>query len=127
MVGLFAVTVVLALPLGVGAVQELYILGIQGGQVQPFWVGAAGVVVCAMIPLAAVVLWRRWRNARSLAIAAALLHIGFHVYASLPPHRNVGIGAALVACVYGVAFLIFAARRHEPAGHGMSAGAGAHP
>lgn len=31
-----------ALALGFGALQELYVLGIQGGQVQPFWAGAIG-------------------------------------------------------------------------------------
>lgn len=103
-------TTLVALALGFGALQELYVLGIQGGQVRPFWTGAIGAVVCLLLMVAGVAIWRRWNHASELAISAALLFIAFHAYASLPPHRNVGVGMALAACVYGLGFLIFALR-----------------
>lgn len=108
-------TTLIALAFGFGALQELYVLGIQGGQVQPFWTGAIGALVCVLLMVSAVALWRRWKNAREIAIPAALLFIAFHVYAALPPHRNVGIGMALVASVYGLAFLFYALRRDRMA------------
>ena len=103
-------TTLIALVLGFAALQELWVLGIQGGQVQPFWTGAIGALVCLLLMVAGIALWRRWRNARGLAISAALLFIAFHAYAALPPHRNVGVGIALVACAYGLGFLVFALR-----------------
>jgi hypothetical protein len=103
-------TAIIALALGFGALQELVVLGIRGGQAQPFWVGVTGALVCLLLMTSAVALWQRSKGARGLAVSAALLFIGFHVYASLPPHRNVGIGAALVACAYGFGFLVFALR-----------------
>jgi hypothetical protein len=102
-----------ALALGFGALQELYVLGIQGGQVQPFWAGAVGAVVCLLLMVSGVALWRRWNGARRLAISTALLFIAFHTYAALPPHRNVGVGIALAACVYGLGFLFFALRHQR--------------
>jgi hypothetical protein len=103
-------TTIVALALGFAALQELYVLGIQGGQVQPFWTGAMGALVCLLLLASAGSLWRRWKNARVVAISAALLFIAFHVYASLPPHRNVGIGMAVLASAYGLLFLVFALR-----------------
>jgi hypothetical protein len=106
-------TTLIALALGFGALQELYVLGIQGGQVRPFWAGAIGALVCALLVASSIALWRSWKGARGLAISAALLFIAFHLYASLPPHRNVGIGTALAACAYGLGFLVFAVRHHR--------------
>ena len=103
-------TTLIALAFGFGALQELWVLGIQGGQVQPFWTGVIGALVCLLFMVAGIALWRHWKNTRVFAISAALLFIAFHAYAALPPHRNVGIGMALVACVYGVGFLVFALR-----------------
>lgn len=103
-------TTLIALVLGFAALQELYVLGIQGGQVQPFWAGAIGALVCLLLMGSGVALWRSWRGARAFAISAALLFIAFHVYASLPLHRNVGVGTALAASAYGIGFLILALR-----------------
>ncbi len=100
----------IALALGFGALQELYVLGVQAGQVQPFWAGAIGAVVCLLLIVSGVALWRRWNGARGFAISAALLFITFHVYASLPPHRYVGVGTAVAACAYGLVFFVFALR-----------------
>jgi hypothetical protein len=104
-------TTIVAVLLGFGALQELYVPGIQGGQAQAFWVGAVGAIVCVLLIASSVALWRRWKGAREFAISAALLFIGFHLYASLPPHRNVGVLTALVACAYGIGFLVYVLRR----------------
>ncbi|HEY9286377.1 MAG TPA: hypothetical protein VIP46_23190, partial [Pyrinomonadaceae bacterium] len=48
---------------------------------------------------------RRWDSARRVTIFAAVALVAFHVYAALPPHRNVGIFVALVATAYGVVLL----------------------
>ena len=106
-------TIIVALLLGFGALQELYVPGIQGGGVQPFWVGATGAVLCGLLIAASVALWRRWKGARGFAILAALLFIAFHLYASLPPHRNVGVQAVLLASAYGLAFLVYALRHQR--------------
>src|SRR5256714_9381233 len=103
-------TTLIALAFGFGALQELWVLGIQGGQVQPFWTGVIGALVCLLLIASSLAFWRHWKNARAFAISAALLFIAFHAYAALPPHRNVGVGMALVACAYGLAFLVFALR-----------------
>jgi hypothetical protein len=103
-------TTLIALAFGFGALQELWVLGIQGGQVQPFWAGVIGALVCVLLMASAIALWRHWRNARGFAISAALLFIVFHAYAALPPHRNVGVGMALVACAYGLGFLVVVLR-----------------
>jgi hypothetical protein len=105
-------TTVLALLLGFGALRQLSV-GIQGGQAEPFWMGAIGALVCFLLIAAAVALWRRWNGARAFAISAGLTFIAFHVYASVPPHRSVGVGVALAACAYGLGFLVFALRHHE--------------
>lgn len=94
-----------ALFLGYGAVEEFWVRGVRGGEVQPLVVGLAGACVSALLALAGVALWRRWPNARTLAIAAALLSILFHVYAAFPPHRNVGILVLLVGAGYGLILL----------------------
>ena len=103
-------TTLIALAFGFGALQELWVLGIQGGQVQPFWAGVIGALACLLLMASGFALWRDWKNARGFAISATLLFIVFHAYAALPPRRNVGVGMALVACVYGVGFLVYALR-----------------
>jgi uncharacterized membrane protein YhaH (DUF805 family) len=103
-------TTLIALALGFAALQELWVLGMQGGQVQPFWTGVIGALACLLFMVSGIALWRRWKNARAFAIWAALLFIVFHAYAALPPHRNVGVGVAIVACAYGLGFLVFALR-----------------
>ena len=94
-----------ALFLGYGAVEELWVRGVRGGEVQPLVVGLVGAFVSALVALSGVGLWRRWPKARSLAVVAALLSIAFHVYAACPPHRNVGILVLLVGAGYGLLLL----------------------
>ena len=104
-------TTLVSLLLGFGAIQELVVLGIRAGQVQPFWIGVTGAAVCALLIASALVLHRGWKNGRELALGATVLFVAFHIYASLPPHRNVGALAAMIATIYGFGFLLFALRR----------------
>jgi hypothetical protein len=97
--------ILVALFLGYGAVEEFWVRGVRGGEVQPLVVGLAGAFVSVLLALAGVGLWRRWPNARGLAMWAAVLSILFHVYAAFPPHRNVGILVLLVGAGYGLVLL----------------------
>ena len=97
--------ILVALFLGYGAVEEFWIRGVRGGEVQPLIVGLVGAFVSVLLALSGLALWRRWPNARSLVIAAAILSILFHVYAAFPPHRNVGILVLLVGAGYGLILL----------------------
>jgi hypothetical protein len=100
-----ALGILVAAFLGFGAVEELVVRGIRGGEVQPLIVGLVGAVVSMLLALAAVALWRRHADARGLAIVAALAAIVFHAYAAMPPHRNVGLLVLVVAATYGVVLL----------------------
>lgn len=97
--------ILVALFLGYGAIEEFWIRGVRGGEMQPLIVGLVGAFVSVLLALSGVGLWRRRANARRLAVAAALLSILFHVYAALPPHRNVGILVLLVGAGYGLILL----------------------
>jgi hypothetical protein len=115
---IFAVlNILVGLLLGFGAVQELIVPGIQGGGVQPFFIGLAGIVVSVLFIVSGVAMWRQWPNSRRLALIAAVLSIVFHVYGALPPHRNVGPPALILGVGYGMVLLIYAlkGRKAEPA------------
>jgi hypothetical protein len=103
--------VLVAALLGFGAVQELLVRGIRGGEVQPLLVGVGGTLVSVMLALAALAWWRRRAGARRIAVVAALAVIVFHTYAALPPHRNVGLLALTMAVTYSLALLVVALRR----------------
>ena len=99
------VGVLVAAFLGFGAVEELIVRGVRGGEVQPLIVGLLGTVVSLLLALASLALWRRHTSARRLAIVAAIAAITFHAYAALPPHRNAGLLVLMVAGAYAVALL----------------------
>lgn len=98
-------SILVALFLGYGAVEELIVRGIRGGEAQPFVIGLVGIVVSVLLAVAGVAFWRRWPAARRLVLIAALASVAFHVYAALPPHRNVGLLALLVGAGYGLILL----------------------
>lgn len=98
-------SILVALFLGFGAVQEFIILGIRAGQTQPLWVGLIGIVVSILMALSGIALWRQWPRARRLVILTAISSIAFHVYAALPPHRNVGLLALIIGAGYGLVLL----------------------
>ena len=97
--------IVVALFLGYGAVEELWIRGVRGGETQPLVVGIVGALVSLALAVSGVAHWRRRGDARQLLVFAAVALIAFHVYAALPPHRNAGIAVLVVATAYGVALL----------------------
>ena len=98
-------SVLVALFLGYGAAEEFVVRGIYDGETQPLVVGLAGTAVSVLLIAAGVAYWRRRPSARRLALAAAVASVLFHVYAALPPHRNVGILALLVGAGYGLVLL----------------------
>ncbi len=99
------VGVLVAAFLGFGAVEELIVRGVRGGEVQPLIVGLLGAVVSVLLALASLALWRRHTRARRLAIVAAIAAMTFHAYAALPPHRNAGFLVLIVAGAYAVTLL----------------------
>ncbi len=98
-------SILIAIFLGSGAVKELVIRGVQGGEVQPFFVGLIGSAVSVLMVSFGVALWRKHPAAHSLALPTALASLAFHVCAALPPHRNVGLLALLVGAGYGLILL----------------------
>src|SRR5688572_32969333 len=92
---LVVLNILVALVNGFGAVQELIVPGIRGRQVQPALMGVGGIIVSVLFIVSGVAMWREWPGARRLAIVTATLSILFHVYAALPPHRNVGFPALI--------------------------------
>ena len=103
---LAVLNILVALALGFGAVQELIVPGIIDHQVQPAIVGIVGTVVSVLFLISGIAMWRKWPNTRRLAIVTAILSIVFHVYAALPPHRNVGFPALIIGAGYGLVLLI---------------------
>jgi len=102
----------LALLLGKAGFDEMLVLGIRAGQIQPLWAGIIGMTVSALVGVAGIALWRRWPHARRVASVAGVLSILFHTYGALPPHRNVGIIGAVLGVAIGVVLLV-AARRGD--------------
>jgi hypothetical protein len=98
--------ILVGLLLGFGAVQELIVPGINGGQVQPFVIGLAGTAISLLFLISGIAMWRKWPGTRRLVIVTAVLSILFHVYAALPPHRNVGPPALIIGAGYGLLLLI---------------------
>ena len=103
---LAVLNILVGLLTGFGAVQELYVRGIINGGVQPLIINLAGTVVSVLFLISGVAMWRKWANARTWTIVTAISSIVFHVYAALPPHRNVGPVALIVGAGYGLVLLI---------------------
>jgi hypothetical protein len=103
----FAVlNILIGLLLGFGAAQEFIVLGLVDRRVQPFFAGLAGIVVSVLFITSGVAMWRKWPSTRRLVVVTAILSILFHVYAALPPHRNVGPPALIIGVGYGLVLLI---------------------
>jgi hypothetical protein len=98
-------SILVALFLGFGAVEEFIMRGVRGGEVQPFFVGLVGICVSVLLALSGIALWRQWATARRLLFIAAISSVVFHVYAAMPPHRNVGVLALIVGAGYGLILL----------------------
>ena len=98
--------ILVALALGFGAVQEFIVPGINGGLVQPLVIGLAGTAVSVLFLISGIAMLRKSHHARRLIVITAILSIVFHVYAALPPHRNVGFPALIIGAGYGLILLI---------------------
>ncbi|MGH9873999.1 MAG: hypothetical protein ACRD9S_16230 [Pyrinomonadaceae bacterium] len=98
--------ILFGLLLGFGAVQEIIVMGISRGQVQPLIVGLVGAAVSVLLLISGIAMLRKWPDARRLVIVTAILSILFHLYAALPPHRNVGPPALIIGVGYGLVLLI---------------------
>lgn len=103
---LAVLNILVALVLGFAAVQEFIVRGIRDREGQPFFIGLAGIVVSVLFITSGVGMWRKWPRARLLVIVTATLSILFHVYAALPPHRNVGLPFLIIGAGYGLVLLI---------------------
>jgi hypothetical protein len=103
---LVVLTILVALLTGFGAVQELIVRGILNREVQPFIIGLAGTAISVLFLISAIAMWRKWATAQTWAIVAAISSILFHIYAALPPHRNVGVLALIIGAGYGLVLLI---------------------
>lgn len=101
---LVVLSILVALLTGFGAVQGL----IADRGVQPFIINLIGAVVSVMFLISGISMGQKWATARTWIIVTAISSIVFHVYAALPPHRNVGPLALIVGAGYGLILLIFA-------------------
>ncbi len=99
---------VVAALLAFGGIQELWVRGVLGGEVQPFIIGAIGAVLSVFLVIAAVALKLRRAGAEQFAIVTAAALTVFHAYAALPPHRNVGAPALLAALLGSGVLLTYA-------------------
>ena len=99
-------SILVALFLGFGAAQELIVRGLSRGEVQPFFVGLAGIIVSILLASSGIARLLKLPKARQLVILAAVLSVVFHVYAALPPHRNEGIPALIIGAGYGLLLLV---------------------
>lgn len=95
-----------ALLTGFGAVQEIVVSGIIDHEVYPAIIGTIGAVISVLFLVTGIALWRKWPSTRRLAIVTAVFSIVFHVYAALPPHRNMGYPALIIGVGFGLVLLI---------------------
>ena len=97
-----AINILVALVMGFFAVQEFAIRGIRYGQLQPFVLSSAAILVSILFIISAVAMLREWTTARLLVLITCVLSILVHVYGALPPHRNMGYLALLIGAGYAV-------------------------
>ena len=105
-------SILVGLLTGFGAVQELIVPGIMDRRLQPAIIGSIGTVISVLFLISGIAMLRSWQSMRRLAIITAILSIIFHVYAALPPHRNVGVLALILGAGFGLV-LLFAMLRSK--------------
>ncbi|HEV7396776.1 MAG TPA: hypothetical protein VGN86_09735 [Pyrinomonadaceae bacterium] len=103
---LATLNMVVGLLIGFGAVQEFIIRGIVDQQTQPRLISLAGIIVSILFITCGVGLLRRWSSVHRLITLAGTLSVLLHVYAALPPHRNMGFLALIVGAGYGLLMLL---------------------
>jgi hypothetical protein len=110
-------TILVGLLVGFGGMQELIVRGIIDHEVYPAILGIIGTIIAILFIVSGIAIWRKWPSTRRLVITTAILSIVFHVYAALPPYRNVGWPAFIVGAGYGLMLLIvmFSSKRNRTA------------
>ncbi len=103
---LSALNILVAFALGFGAVPEFAIRGIGKGQLQPFFLSSAAILVSILFIISAVAMLREWTTARPLVLITGVLSILVHLYGALPPHRNMGYLALLIGAGYAVVMIL---------------------
>lgn len=101
---LSALNLLVAFVMGFYAVQE-FAVHILDGQLQPFFLSSAAILVSIMFIVSAVALLREWTAVRSLVFITGVLSLLVHVYGALPPHRNMGYLALLIGAGYAVVLI----------------------
>ena len=99
-------TILVGLLVGFGGMQELIVRGIIDHEVYPAILGLIGTIIAILFIVSGIAMWRKWPNTRRLVIVTSILSIVFHVYAALPPHRNVGPAALIVGAGFGLVLLL---------------------
>jgi hypothetical protein len=103
---LVVLNILVALALGFGAMQEFVIRGVRDGQVQPFLLSSAAIVVCVLFIISAIAMVRQWTTVRRLVVLTGVLSVLIHIYGALPPHRNMGFFVLIVGAGYGLVMLV---------------------
>ena len=108
-----ALNILVALVMGFFAVQEFAIRGIRYGQLQPFVLSSAAILVSILFIISAGAMLREWTTARAFVLITGVSSLLVHVYGALPPHRNMGYLALLMGAGYAVV-MILVYRRNVP-------------
>lgn len=101
-----ALNILVALVLGNAAVKEFVNRGIRNGEVQPFVLSAAAIMVSVLFIVSAIAMFREWTTARSLVLITGVASLLIHVYGALPPHRNMGFQALLIGAGYAIVMVL---------------------
>lgn len=103
---LVVLNILVALALGFGAMQEFVVGGILDGQLQPFILSSAAIVVSVLFIVSAVAMLRQWPAGRRIVLLTGVLSILIHIYGALPPHRNMGYLALLIGAGYALVMML---------------------
>ncbi len=103
---LCTLNILVALALGLPAVQEFATGGIHDGKRQLLFLSSAGILVSILFIVSAVAMLREWAGVRSLVFVTGVLSILVHVYGALPPHPIMGYLALLIGAGYAVVMML---------------------
>ena len=98
-------SILAALALGFGAVQEFVVRGLGNGEVEPGTLGVVAAIVCVLMMFAGVAYARRAPYARTLLVVTGVVSLLVHGYGALPPHY-IGRLALLVAVTSAMVLIV---------------------
>ena len=98
-------SILAAVLLGFGAVQEFVVRGLGNGEVEPGTLGVVAALVCVLIMFAGIAYARRAPYARALLVVTGIVSLLVHGYGALPP-RYIGWLALLVAVASAVMLIV---------------------